>query len=415
MSAVIACRLYVSLNLIMTETKNQNHPNASQSSEAVGTESDQINNAGGSDNTYELTNAQATLNNSTPSQTTNLPSFATIQHSLQINLPPVATYLPTVSPTLPGVNLETNSSQYPSQDDLGPWSSAYSSVMPQMTSMSSTEVRGTNAGMDFNLGYEHSYDYSSKYGSGNSNSLGSIGSSAIPELVGHIAPGLGSHATTRSFPDSSTTASAMCTPIPPFQPINPMYSMQNINSAPFTNSCNFMANPLYSLNSSVRLKYGPTANNASGVNQLGGIYANGRPLNEDTRNKIVALHKKQIRPCEISRRLKISHGCVSKILSKYNKTGSIKPGTIGGSKPRVAKDFIISRIVALKKASPQLFAWEIRQRLRRFLKVCFSLEQPVRTHVHAVKTISPCAGLLHQSSAPVIKLVKIQFSRNPLN
>ena len=71
------------------------------------------------------------------------------------------------------------------------------------------------------------------------------------------------------------------------------------------------------------------------VNQLGGHFVNGRPLPLDQRKKIVEMSLAGIRPCEISRKLKVSHGCVSKILSKFNDTGSVEPGRIGGSKPRV--------------------------------------------------------------------------------
>lgn len=42
-----------------------------------------------------------------------------------------------------------------------------------------------------------------------------------------------------------------------------------------------------------------------------------------------------VRPCDISRQLLVSHGCVSKILTRFYETGSIKPGSIGGSKPKV--------------------------------------------------------------------------------
>ena len=42
-----------------------------------------------------------------------------------------------------------------------------------------------------------------------------------------------------------------------------------------------------------------------------------------------------VRPCDISRQLLVSHGCVSKILTRFYETGSIKPGSIGGTKPKV--------------------------------------------------------------------------------
>ena len=54
------------------------------------------------------------------------------------------------------------------------------------------------------------------------------------------------------------------------------------------------------------------------------------------RREIVRMSKKGVRPCDISRELRVSHGCVSKILTRYEETGSINPGVIGGSKPKVA-------------------------------------------------------------------------------
>lgn len=73
------------------------------------------------------------------------------------------------------------------------------------------------------------------------------------------------------------------------------------------------------------------------VNQLGGVFINGRPLPNHIRHKIVEMAHHGIRPCVISRQLRVSHGCVSKILCRYQETGSIRPGAIGGSKPKVWK------------------------------------------------------------------------------
>ena len=70
------------------------------------------------------------------------------------------------------------------------------------------------------------------------------------------------------------------------------------------------------------------------VNQLGGLFINGRPLPNGIRHKIVELAAAGVRPCVISRQLRVSHGCVSKILCRYQETGSIKPGSSGGAKNR---------------------------------------------------------------------------------
>ncbi|XP_016127757.1 paired box protein Pax-2a-like isoform X6 [Sinocyclocheilus grahami] len=107
-----------------------------------------------------------------------------------------------------------------------------------------------------------------------------------------------------------------------------------------------------------------------GVNQLGGMFVNGRPLPDVVRQRIVELAHQGVRPCDISRQLRVSHGCVSKILGSYQKdliryyeTGSIKPGVIGGSKPKVATPKVVDKIADYKRQNPTMFAWEIRDRL----------------------------------------------------
>uniref|UniRef100_A0A8C5U5D3 Paired box 5 n=1 Tax=Malurus cyaneus samueli TaxID=2593467 RepID=A0A8C5U5D3_9PASS len=88
-----------------------------------------------------------------------------------------------------------------------------------------------------------------------------------------------------------------------------------------------------------------------------------RPLPDVVRQRIVELAHQGVRPCDISRQLRVSHGCVSKILGRYYETGSIKPGVIGGSKPKVATPKVVEKIAEYKRQNPTMFAWEIRDRL----------------------------------------------------
>ncbi|XP_039560506.1 paired box protein Pax-4 [Passer montanus] len=101
----------------------------------------------------------------------------------------------------------------------------------------------------------------------------------------------------------------------------------------------------------------------SGVNQLGGLFLNGRPLPTCKRQRIIALAASGARSSDISRSLKVSNGCVSKILGRYYRTGAVGPRAARGRQPRTATPAVVASIARMKREQPGLFAWQIRRRL----------------------------------------------------
>ena len=70
-----------------------------------------------------------------------------------------------------------------------------------------------------------------------------------------------------------------------------------------------------------------------------------------------------IRPCDISRQLKVSHGCISKLLSKYNDTGSFEPGRAQRKTSRDVSTEVKNKIEEYRRATPGIFSWEVKEKL----------------------------------------------------
>ena len=98
------------------------------------------------------------------------------------------------------------------------------------------------------------------------------------------------------------------------------------------------------------------------MNQLGGMYVSGKPLPSQLRSRIIELACRGLRQCDISRQLKVTHGCISKLLSKYQETGNLDPSQNAG-RPRVITAEIETKIDEYRREDPGAFCWELRERL----------------------------------------------------
>lgn len=90
---------------------------------------------------------------------------------------------------------------------------------------------------------------------------------------------------------------------------------------------------------------------------------------------------------------------------RYYETGSIKPGVIGGSKPKVATPKVVDKIAEYKRQNPTMFAWEIRDRLLAE-GVCDSDMVPSVSSINRWAT----HGNLEPNISPLVSGVESLFS-----
>ncbi len=91
----------------------------------------------------------------------------------------------------------------------------------------------------------------------------------------------------------------------------------------------------------------------------------------------------------------------SKSSLRFNETGSIRPGVIGGSKPKVATPQVVDAIHRYKSETPTMFAWEIRDRLEKD-RICSAETLPSVSSINRIVRNKACVFNLNHNTACVL-------------
>ncbi|XP_039251669.2 uncharacterized protein LOC120329137 [Styela clava] len=122
------------------------------------------------------------------------------------------------------------------------------------------------------------------------------------------------------------------------------------------------------------------------------------PLEGWKRKKIIKLFEQGLNVVAIARRLEIANSCASRILKKYRETGSLQPG-VAGAVSKVYTPEIVKKIIELKRENPNIYAWEIRDRL---------IEKPPASCISSINRILR----LHRSEwKPEVRVVRRRYKK----
>ncbi|GMR37226.1 hypothetical protein PMAYCL1PPCAC_07421, partial [Pristionchus mayeri] len=143
-------------------------------------------------------------------------------------------------------------------------------------------------------------------------------------------------------------------------PSTPSSILNSSSSSSSTHSSSIPSSPLTPLPSATSFTH---ILGQGRVNQLGGVFINGRPLPHHVRVRIIEMALAGVKPCQISRQLQVSHGAVSKILNRFHETGSVLPGQMGGTRSRLPVEAVDAQLSVIVDGHPSASPCELRSLL----------------------------------------------------